>query len=199
MKKKLAVISVLALCFAIAAGSTLAYFTDSKTAHNVITSGGVGITVVETTKNPDGTEVEFPKDGITGVMPGTAVSKIVSVKNTGESEAWIRVKVDTSIKDAENEPLSSSITLSDGTSVDLVSFTVDNEKWTYNEKDGCYYYADPVAAGESTAVLFSEVNFAPEMPNAYQNSTTIINVSAQAVQTANNGKTVMDAAGWPEE
>ena len=197
MKKKLAVISVLALCFAIAAGSTLAYFTDSKTAHNVITSGGVGITVVETTKNPDGTEVEFPKDGITGVMPGTAVSKIVSVKNTGESEAWIRVKVDTSMTNAENEQLPSAIKLSDGTSVDLVSFKPDTEKWTY--QDGYYYYTDPVAAGESTAVLFSEVNFAPEMPNDYQNSTTIINVSAQAVQTANNGKTVTDAAGWPEE
>lgn len=197
MKKKLAVISVLALCFAIAAGSTLAYFTDSKTAHNVITSGGVGITVVETTKNPDGTEVEFPKDGITGVMPGAAVSKIVSVKNTGESEAWIRVKVDTTMTNAKNEQLPSSIKLTDDTSVDLVSFTVDEENWTY--QDGYYYYTDPVAAGDSTAVLFSEVNFAPEMPNAYQNSTTIINVSAQAVQTANNGKTVMAAAGWPEE
>lgn len=66
---------------------TLAYFTSENTAHNVITSGGVNIEVVEKTQGKDGVLVDFPKEGVRGVMPGSDVSKIVSVKNTGESEA----------------------------------------------------------------------------------------------------------------
>lgn len=36
------------------------------------------------------------------------------------------------------------------------------------------------------------------MGNEYQNATATVNVSAQAVQNANNGDTVMDAKGWPK-
>ena len=43
-----------------------------------------------------------------------------------------------------------------------------------------------------------EVRFSAEMGNAYQNCTANVVISAQAVQTANNGDTVMEAAGWPD-
>ena len=43
MKRKLLILSVLAICVAIVAAGTLAYFTAEDTAHNVITSGGVDI------------------------------------------------------------------------------------------------------------------------------------------------------------
>ena len=35
------------------------------------------------------------------------------------------------------------------------------------------------------------------MGNEYQNSTAAIDVKADAVQTANNGETALDAVGWP--
>ena len=35
------------------------------------------------------------------------------------------------------------------------------------------------------------------MSNEYQYSTAAIDVKADAVQTANNGETALDAAGWP--
>ena len=50
---------------------------------------------------------------------------------------------------------------------------------------------------KATEILFDTVHFAPEMGNEYQNCTANIIISAQAVQTANNGDTVMDAKGWP--
>ena len=43
------------------------------------------------------------------------------------------------------------------------------------------------------------VTFAPEMGNEYQGSTAHIDVKADAVQVANNGETVLDALGWPQE
>ena len=45
--------------------------------------------------------------------------------------------------------------------------------------------------------LFTTVTFAPEMGNEYQNSTAHIDVKADAVQVANNGDAVLEAAGWP--
>lgn len=193
MKKKILLVTAAVMCLAIAAGGTLAYFTSEDKAHNVITSGGVNIELVEKTKDENGALADFPEEGITGVMPGTDVSKIVSVKNSGESEAWIRVQVE------------AKLTASDGSDLPLdregvgpvMDFTV-GDNW-YMDFDGYIYYGKPVAPGESTEILFDMVHFAPEMGNEYQNYTANIVISAQAVQTANNGDTVMEAAGWSAE
>lgn len=186
MKKKLIVLAAVMACIAIAATGTLAYFSTADTARNVITSGSISIEVVEKMNQGD-TQVDFPKEGITGVMPGTEVSKIVQVENTGANEAWIRVKVESTMISVDNEPLPT----------DVMSYTV-LDGWTQGE-DGYYYYEEPVASGEKTTVLFEEVAFAPEMGNEYQNCTANILISAEAVQTANNGETVGEAKGWPAE
>lgn len=191
MKKKLVLAAALAICFAIAVSGTLAYFTAEDTAHNVITSGGVNIEVVEKTQSEDGVLVDFPKEGVKGVMPGADVSKIVSVKNTGESEAWIRVRVEAAIKAADERALPLEI---EGVGPVMTYTTADG--W-YLGEDGCYYYEKPVAAGEATGILFRTVSFAPQMGNEYQNCTANILISAQAVQTAHNGETVLEAQGWP--
>ena len=195
MKKKLTIISVLVICATIVTSGTLAYFTAEDRARNVITSGGVNIELVETTKKGDGTEVEFPKEGLTGIMPGTSASKIVSVKNIGD-EAWIRVKVDTTILDSQGNELPQTI---GDTSV--VSYEVSSTDWF--SSDGYYYYKDSVQMNESTNILFDEVRFAKEMGNEYQNCRIEIDIDAQAVQTANNpipaGGNVSDIPGWPAE
>lgn len=181
MKRKLLILSVLAICIATLAAGTLAYFTAEGKAHNVITTGGVEITVQEWA---DEARTE-PFEDLTGVMPNTTVTKIAEIKNTGASAAWIRVKVEKSIK-----------LQGDGTpDTGLVELTLNIADWT--EKDGYYYYSKPLKPGEVTAPIFTAVTFKPDMGNEYQNATATVDVSAQAVQTANNGDTVMDAKGWP--
>ena len=186
MKKKILVVAAVAICLAIATTGTLAYFTYSDKADNVITTGGVNIELVEKTQREDGTLVDFPEEGIQRVMPGTDVSKIVSVKNTGKNGAWVRVKVELKITSSDGAELP----------VNVMKFEV-GENWSV-EPDGFIYYAKPVEAGASTGILFDTVHIAPEMGNEYQHCTANIEISAQAVQTANNGNTVMEAAGWPE-
>lgn len=193
MKKKILLISAVVICLALAVSGTLAYFTSEDTAHNVITSGGVNIELVEKMRGENGALVNFPKEGIKGVMPGTDVSKIVSVKNTGANEAWIRVRVEIAIKGSSGADLPS--TIEGGGPVILYTA---HESWILGE-DGYYYYQSPVAAGESTEILFDTVTFASQMGNEYQNCVANIVISAQAVQTANNGETVSDAQGWPAE
>ena len=200
MKKKVLLLASLAICAAIVASGTLAYFTAEETAHNVITTGSVGIELVEKTKDDSGTEIDFPAEGISGVMPGTSVSKIVSVKNDGEAVAWIRIWVNTAISDEEKQvclPLEIEV---GGETIPVITLDTDGEKWTYEE--GYYYYNKPVAPGASTGALFETVKFAPEMGNEYQNCKVLIDGAAEAVQTANNpipdGGDVTDVKGWPE-
>ena len=47
MKRKLLILSVLAICIASLAAGTIAFFTSEDKAHNVITTGSVEITVQE--------------------------------------------------------------------------------------------------------------------------------------------------------
>ena len=77
----------------------------------------------------------------------------------------------------------------------LVELALNTADWT--EKDGYYYYTKALKPGEVTAPVFTSVTFNATMGNEYQNATATVNVSAQAVQNANNGATVMDAKGWP--
>lgn len=204
MKKKLTVLCLPVICAALAVSGTLAFFTSEDTAHNVITTGGVGIELTQTIVDAGGVQVAFPPEGLTGMMPGTSVSGIVSVKNTGVAEAWIRARVDiiilpsaSSLSGGEHLPL----TIREGGKiVQAVSFTVDDEDWLW--EDGYYYYTAPVSPGGSTNALFDQVHFAKEMGNAYQNCTVHIDIAAEAVQTANNpipaGGDVTDVPGWPE-
>lgn len=188
MKKwKIVALCTVLACLSIVASGTLAYFTASETAHNVITSGGVDIQLIEQSRNEDGSLV--PWEDVDGVMPGAEISKIVTVENTGASDAWVRVSV------------TKSITLARGVQgtpdLSLVVLDINPTDWT--EQDGYYYYNDPLAPGETTPPLFTTVTFDPKMGNDYQGSTAHIDVKADAVQVANNGETVLDAQGWPKE
>lgn len=187
-KSKVLSAAVLAIAFATVATGTLAYFTDSTIAHNVITSGAVKIDLIEKQRIPgaDGQEdqlVDYPEDTITGVMPGTKVSKIVTVKNN-EQKAWVRVQVTPSITlQGQGTPNTS-----------LIELDFNTEKW---ENSGDYwYYKTPLDTGAETKPLFTTVTFSKEMGNEYQNCTVTIAVAAEAIQHANMTKEAMESQGW---
>lgn len=182
MKRKILMLAVLVICVASVAVGSLAYFNAEGTAHNVITTGGVDITLQEWADD----EKTQPFEDLTGIMPNTEVTKIAEIKNTGASEAWVRVKIEKTIELTR-----------DGTpNTDMVALNINTADWTAGE-DGYYYYNAALAPGETTAPVFTTVTFRPEMGNEYQNATAIVDVAAQAVQTANNGTAAANAAGWP--
>ena len=182
MKKKLLILSLLAICIATLAAGSLAYFTANGTAHNVITTGGVAIELHEWA-DEDKTK---PFEDLTDVMPGTAVTKLAEVENTGANDVWVRVKLDVAVL-LDGEKLST----------EPVELDINTDDWTRGE-DGYYYYKSILKADETTAPIFTTVSFASGMGNEYQNATATVDVSAEAVQSANNGETVMDAVGWPQ-
>ena len=70
-------------------------------------------------------------------------------------------------------------------------------KKSVNAQDRMNLYIEALEKSETTAPLFDEIVFSPTMGNDYQNSTAAVTIYVQAVQTANNGNTVWEAAGWP--
>lgn len=93
MKKKILTIClIVALAATAIIGGTLAYFTDKDEATNTFAVGNVKIDLIEQQKGANGLEDFVPNKTL---LPGTsdknAVSKIVTVKNTGDNDAWVWV------------------------------------------------------------------------------------------------------------
>lgn len=199
MKRRSAVLgAALALLVALVALGTAAYLTKEVHTTNVITTGNIDITLQEFTKDASGAKIDWPENGISGVMPGQSVDKLVSVENAGSGEAWVRVQVTSTITGADKKPLSV-----DG----MLAFDFDTANWL--ESGDYYYYTTPLAAGDTTPELFKTVTFSKDMPNAYQGCTVNVVVTAQAVQVKNNQGTgdtpittlnatnVSQINGWP--
>lgn len=186
MKRKLFSCAVIVMCLAMIGFGTLAYFTAKDVAHNVITSGNIDIEINEWADADK--EVPFP-DKAVGVMPGADVTKIVEVENTGDNEAYVRVSVEKAIELAAGQ--------TGDVDLGLVNIDFNDTDWTAGT-DGYYYYNKALAPGQVTEPLFTTVSFSGNMSNLYQNSTAKIDVTAYAVQVANNGSNVMDAA-WGDK
>lgn len=193
MKKKLLSLALLVILFSLMALGSTAYFTYEGRATNVITTGAVLMDLKEV-QIKDGVETPYPGP-ITNVMPGRSVSKIPYVEaEEGTQPFYTRVKVDT------------AVTRSDGTaaSADDVAryflLNYDTEHWAQGA-DGWWYYLGQLEAGQRAA-LFTQVTFAPELPNAYQSCQVVITVIAQATQVKNNPVPNGDytaIVGWSEE
>lgn len=192
MKKKIFATALVLICFSILGYSSLAYFTTEDTARNVITTDGLDITIEEWQETSAG-RVPYPKDEPILVMPATEVSKIVTVRNH-KAESYIRAKLDVKVLDADKN----EVTLTEAQREKIIILHLNETDWT--EKDGWWYYGSAVGTEKVTKPLLTKVEFdGPNMTNEYQNCTVEIIVTAQAVQTAHNGASALDALGWPEE
>lgn len=194
MKKKLLYIAAVIICLSIITGGTFAYFTTDEIAHNVITTKRVKVDILnqqEINGKLEDAEIGIP------IMPSSVVSKVVSAC-VDEAIAWVRVKYEISAYDANGKVMSAS----NAELKEIVLIEENDSDWI--EKDGWWYYkkalGDESKNGKTSAPLFEQVEFSgPKMGNEYQNGTIEIHVTAQAVQKANNGSSVLEAAGWPEE
>ena len=183
MKKRILMLSLLAVCLSLFIGGTLAYYSSSEIARNVITAGNIKIELIET--DAEGK----PFEDVSGVMPGAEVDKIVTVKNTADNACWVRISVEKEIllsKEKSGTP-------------DLSLLKIDFNTVDWTEKDGYFYYNERLNPGETTKLLFTTVTFNTAMDNLYAGCSANVSVCAQAVQCANNGGSVFEAAGWSAE
>jgi len=192
MKKRRVLYLVLALILILGAvGGTAAYYIAQNIATNVVTTGNIRAEIQEWADE----EMTVPFQNYTLAMPGAKATKVVTVLNTGDYTAWIRLRVEKSYELAVS-PLTRAALDQARQEEDLIHLNVNSDAWT--EKDGWYYCHEAVKPGEVTAPLFTAVILDESLGNVWQGATVTIDVDMQAVQFANNGSTVLEAAGWPE-
>lgn len=188
MKKQGRVGIVAAMMLLLTAWGSLAYYVANETAHNVISTSGVDIELVESAITGSGDIVPF--SNLDNILPGETISKIPQVQNLDTTPVYIRARVDV------------SATLEDGAIVvvpdSLIYVNYNNTNWS-NGNDGYYYYNETLGGMTISERLFDTVTIASELKNIYENATFAMVVSAEAVQVANNGTSAITAIGWPEE
>ena len=183
-KVMIIMISVIAVVLTLLSQESLAYYSTTGRAVNVVTSGGVTFAIHEKTDSGD----DFPSEGVT-VIPGDIVSKRVTVENVCEHPFYLRVKL---VYGASQQALSPE---------DCMKLDIDTTYW--ESHDGWYYYKGAVAPGETTPEVFSKVEIVGDrVDNRYLGKTLTLTVVAQAVQSEFNpvnGTDTYLAAGWPTE
>ena len=196
-KKKILVLAVsVALIAILAIGGSLAYFTDTDEATNTFTAGGVAIDLIEQQVNKAGTALEdFTQNQVLMPIVGSAqgdkddfgqpvaenyIDKIVTIKNTSKSAAWVRAyfAIPSALDDGFDESFNASM--------NILHFNFGNENGvsTYNKQwlwgsvakpgysDWNYFettidsvpynvyfadYSKPLPAGETTEQFISGV------------------------------------------
>lgn len=177
MKKKIMTISLVVALAAIAiVGGTLAYFTDTDQATNTFTAGGVEIDLIEQQSNKDHTGfVTYEGDKVLMPIVGSAqgekypngqptaknyIDKVVTIKNTGKSAAWVRAyyAVPSALDDGK-ETFNAGANILHGnfgnkmTDDGLVT-TYENEwKWM---KDGSWKYFETQIEGVDYNVYYAD-------------------------------------------
>ena len=198
MSKRKIVLLASALCMVaiLAIGGTLAYFTDTDSETNTFTVGGVKIDLIEQQVNKDGTALEaFKQDQVLMPIVGSAqgekdkygqpvaanyIDKMVTIKNTGTSAAWVRAyfAIPSALDDGFEESFNASMNIlhfnfgnANGTSTYNNQWLwgsvakPNHSGWNYFETiigDVSYnvYFADyyqPLAAGATTEQFISGV------------------------------------------
>ncbi len=223
MKKKLIATSLVVAMLAIAViGGSLAYFTDNDSATNTFTVGGVKIDLIEQQVNEEGTALEdFEQDQVLMPIVGSAqgekdsfgqpvaknyIDKMVTIENTGDSDAWVRAyfAIPSALDDGFEEGFNASLNIlhfnfgnEDGTTTYNNQWqwgseaTADHSGWNYFETtiDGVaynVYYADyyqVLPAGETTEQFVSGV---------YLDKNVDMNDQGQYVIKRNGTETVIE-------
>lgn len=176
--KKSMIISLAALAI-VGLGGTYAYFSDSLTVTNHISTGDVNIALKEY-EIQDGKEVAYsnPKQ----IMPGQTVSKIPRIINHAEP-CWVRAKISYN-NSGKMEGLSDS------------EISGMPDEWV---KKGDYYYLTNVLEHSEKVTLFEEVHFPTEWTEEYAGEKIKIDIQADAIQAANFTPNFNDMSPWGNE
>ena len=188
-KQKLLLVGIVTITMAVI-GGTSAFFVTSDRAHNVITTDGVSIDLIESTDRVGVDGRSIPFTNIDNAMPGGTYSKIPQVKNTDHGDVWVRILVKNSVKNADGAVVPAPN--------DAITANYNTHNWL-NGGDGYYYYYRALKAGETTEPLFTEVSLSKGLATTFADASFNIELTAQGVQVANNGNNVYEAEGWPEE
>lgn len=171
INKKSIIIASVMLLLLVAVGTTLAYiFTETEPVENTFNPSKVSCAVVENGYEPVSGEIQNISD----------IKSNVQIKNTGDTDAYIRVAVVVNWASA------------DGSCVWAQKPADNDYEITYNLNgdwfdggDGFYYYSKTISPEELTTILINEakqLKSAPQTPDGIQYYLSI-EIVASAIQS----------------
>ena len=172
-KKSIIIASVMLLLLA-TVGTTLAYiFTETKPVENTFNPSKVSCAVVENNGTP-----------VTGSVTNTGdIKENVQIKNTGDTDAYIRVKVVVNWMDEAGTKVWATKPVEGADGDYTITYNLGNG-W-FNGGDGFYYYSKAVSPEELTTILINEakqLKSAPQTPDGIQYCLSI-EIVASAIQS----------------
>lgn len=180
--KKPTLFASLALLLLVVVATTIAFIiTDTNSVKNTFTPSKVSCAVVEnaadTEHYADKVEVSEKKD--------------VKIKNTGDTDAYIRVAVVVNWVNADGRVWAQKpIQDTDYT----ITYNLSEDGWTYRDEDGFYYYSKAVSPKSTTSVLITNVTDKNTAPSEdYYLSVEII---ASAIQSTGIDGATNYADAW---
>lgn len=159
---KFLLIPILCVCACFGTYGITAYLMDGDSLVNEFTNGSVTTEIEE----------DFPEPEL---VAGESFTKDVKITNTGESECYVRARVEFS-EDFQYED--------NGNYVDYFTINFNTAYWVYNENDGYHYYRNVLEKDETTESLFKTVNVDRNTPEDILEEDFDIIVYQESVQAA---------------
>lgn len=198
-KRKTAVLACsAALVGVVGIGATLAYFTDSDEATNVVTMGHVDISLREASDSAEGKGANtITEEGLAfdNIMPGDRISKIPTIVVESDSQdAYVRMKMEITT-DADSDISAADLAELESR---LSNQITEGTGWAF---DGEYYYYNQVMSEGESIDFFRTVSIPETWKNNTADDTFTIQLTAEAIQAENMTPEWTEAGtimGWPE-
>lgn len=180
INKKSIIIASVMLLLLVAVGTTIAYiFTETEPVENTFNPSKVSCAVVEKGYEP-----------VSGGIQNISEKSNVQIKNTGDTDAYIRVAVVVNWASAGG----SGVWAQKPADSDYEITYNSNEDWFYGG-DGFYYYSKAVPPGESTSVLIDEARQLSSAPNGTDGTQYYLSIEIVASAIQSTPETVV-AEQW---
>ncbi|MFN6432311.1 hypothetical protein EUCA11A_39990 [Eubacterium callanderi] len=187
-KRKILLVAVMAIGL-VTLVRTSAFFTRGTITDNVLTFGNARVTLLETTLDASGNEVELSGEESFDITQASDMSRIVRLKNTGHRPVFARISL--KLESEKNDGTTAVIK-------NRASYQTNETDWVY--EDGWYYYKKVLEPDITTEELMTKVIFdIDKITQEYPGEKLKLKIEAQAVQSEYNHPEVLKAAGWPEE
>ena len=169
MKKIYMIILTVLICSFTVCGALAAadWYREDRTT-NTISVGNLSAEIVDI----------YEQDTV--VMPGDTVEKIVSVRNDGDSDELVRVRI-TGMWTDNGEVIAPDQLICD----------IDSENWLCDTETGCCYYKKVLSPGEVSEPLLRSFSISgPKVNNYFSYRPGVITIAMDAVQAAAGGASI---------
>lgn len=196
-KKNKLLILLITLCVLVPVGGAVAYFRAETSSRNKLSSGNVGIELMDTTSEGDAIQSEEGID-FTFAYPGAVKEKETFVQNISDNDLYTRITVTKYWIDEEGNKVIDA----DPKLIEVV--TNDTSNWIIQDSDEndeivYFYFRKPLSPQEATDLFINRIKLSGKITNdgeiEYSELSAHLSFEADAVQKLGAQQAMMSEWG----